>query len=86
MSPVLEANIYIIDDALTGSEFLTSAKEFEKVLIELLKCHDMALHKWCSNNSKLAVSTFFESRKAEALEVVSRTTSPFETYTIFLTV
>lgn len=53
--PVIENDFYV-DDVLTGSDNLVTAKELQKQLIEILENSGMQLHKWHSNCEELVSS------------------------------
>lgn len=52
--PALRYDLYM-DEVLTDSDLLTTAKELQVQLTEILKRGGLTLHKWCSNNSELTV-------------------------------
>ncbi|GBM87286.1 hypothetical protein AVEN_22008-1, partial [Araneus ventricosus] len=45
-----------MDDVLSGSDDLETAKNLQRELIDILSSGKMSLHKWCSNTAELAVS------------------------------
>lgn len=52
---------FYVDDALSGSNSISVAKEMKRQLIEVLQKAGMNLHKWCSNNQELGEGTILES-------------------------
>ncbi|GBL60561.1 hypothetical protein AVEN_187134-1 [Araneus ventricosus] len=54
-SAVLESDLYM-DDVLSGSDDLETAKSLQRELIDILSSGTMSLHKWCVNTAELAVN------------------------------
>ncbi|GBM86757.1 hypothetical protein AVEN_248002-1 [Araneus ventricosus] len=52
---VLESDLYM-DDVLSGSDDLETAKNLQRELIDILSSGTMSLHKWCVNTAELAVN------------------------------
>ncbi|GBM85144.1 hypothetical protein AVEN_85619-1, partial [Araneus ventricosus] len=73
---VLESDLYM-DDVLSGSDDLETAKNLQRELIDILSSGKMSLHKWCSNTAELAVaSEEFGVTKRLVLSTIARVFDP----------